>query len=274
MKRISYLAAALFLAALPCRLSASSPQYIALADSADNYIKAENWQMAEKTIISALRLEPGNFSNSLLFSNLGVVQTQLGEMEKALESFRLGLSIAPRSSVLYANRARTYLHLSQYEDALSDLNSTLSIDSIQEWPLQTRGFLLLNKDTEKASEDFARLYRHFPGNPMASSGLAAVTEKEQRFDEAIALYDKALETEDLPDIRFSRILLKINLQKFNEASEDIAESIAHYPHNGELYLLRGYLHKLRFRNEDAAIDKKIALDKGVDKQMVEKFLPE
>lgn len=252
---------------------ASSPRYIALADSADNYIKAENWEMAEKTLLSALRLEPGNFSNSLLLSNLGVIQTRQGRMDEALESFRLGLSIAPRSSVLYTNRARTYLHLKRYQDALADINETLSIDSIQEWPLQMRGFLLINTDPERAKKDFTRLSKYYPHNALAMTGLAAVAEKEGNFNDALKYYDESLKIEDNPDIRFSRILLKINMQQYSEASEDISESIKLFPQEGQLYLIRGYLHKLNYRNEEAAIDKKIALDKGTDKQLVDQFFP-
>lgn len=277
MRRIKALLYTLLVAAAPVALpltaSASSPRYIALADSADNYIKAENWDMAEKTILTALRLEPGNFSNSLLLSNLGVVQTRRGNMEEALESFRLGLSIAPHSSVLYSNRARTYLHLGRYDDALADINESIAIDSIQEWPLQMRGFLLINKDPAGAKRDFNKLLRNYPRNTLAMTGLAAVAEKEGDNDEALRLYDKAIEIADDPDIRFSRILLKINMDRYSDASEDISQSLERFPQVGELYLLRGYLHKLNFRNEEAALDKKIALDKGADKQTVEQFLP-
>ncbi|MDE6335877.1 MAG: tetratricopeptide repeat protein [Muribaculaceae bacterium] len=273
MRRFKSILCISILCAAPLTAAASSPRYIALADSADNYIKAENWDMAEKTILTALRLEPGNFSNSLLLSNLGVVQTRRGNMEEALESFRLGLSIAPHSSVLYSNRARTYLHLGRYDDALADINESIAIDSIQEWPLQMRGFLLLNKDPEGAKRDFNKLLNIYPRNTLALTGLAAVAEKEGDNEEALRLYDKAISIDDDPDIRFSRILLKINMEKYSAASEDISESLERFPQEGELYLLRGYLHKLNFRNEEAAIDKKIALDKGADKQIVEQFLP-
>lgn len=272
MNRIRLLSSLLCVAACSS-LFATSPQYIALADSADNYIKAENWDMAEKTILSALRLEPGNFSNSLLLSNLGVIQTRRGCPEDALESFRLALSIAPSSSVAYSNRARTYLQLGRYDDALADINSTLSIDSVQEWPLQMRGFLLLNNDPQKAKEDFSLLSKLYPNNPLAKTGLAAVAEKEGNYEEAIKLYDAAIALNDDPDVRFSRILLKINNDKYSDASEDISESLALYPNEGQLYLLRGYLHKLNYRYEEASIDKKIALDKGADKQLVEQFIP-
>lgn len=251
----------------------SSPRYLALADSADNYIKAENWTDAEKTLVKALRLEPGNFSNSLLLSNLGVVQSRQGRMEEALESFRLGISIAPNTSVLYNNRARVYMQISRYEDALLDINKSLEIDSVQEWPLQMRGFLLLDSNPLQAKEDFLLLSKLFPHNHLSMSGLAAIAEKENNYDDAVRYYDESIAIMDDPDIRFSRILLKINHGKYNEASEDITESLQKYPREGDLYLLRGYLHKLRFRYQEAEIDKKIALDKGSDKQLVDKFFP-
>lgn len=273
MKIFKKIIVLLFLNGVFFLTSASSPRYIALADSADNYIKAENWEMAENTILTALRLEPGNFSNSLLLSNLGVIQTRQGRMEEALESYRLGLSIAPRSSVLYTNRARTYLHLRRYQDALADINETLTIDSIQEWPLQMRGFLLMSSDPEGAKKDFTMLSKYYPHNALAMTGLAAVAEKEGNYNDALKYYDESIKLEDNPDTRFSRILLKINMEKYSEAAEDISESISLFPLEGQLYLIRGYLHKLNYRNEEAAIDKKIALEKGADKQLVDQFLP-
>lgn len=158
---------------------ASSPEYIALADSADNYIRNERWTDAENAIISALKMEPGNFSNSLLLSNLGVVRTNMGKYEQAIEDFTLGLSIAPRSSVLRTNRARARLFLGDYDGALTDLNSTLEIDSLQQWPLQMRGMIFLSKNkTDSAKNDFTRLAMLNPKSANAFSGLARVAEME------------------------------------------------------------------------------------------------
>lgn len=253
--------------------SASSPRYLALADSADNYIKRERWEKAEETILKALRLEPGNFSNSLLLSNLGIVQTNQGKLEEALESFRLGLSISPRSSVIRTNRARTLLQLGRYDEALTDLNETLSIDSIQEWPLQIRGRLLIASDTDKARRDFEMLQRHYPLNPSAKTGLAAIAEKEGKGEESLRLYSEALRLEDDPDTRFMRILLEINMNRYSDASGDISDAVKAFPENGDFHLLRGLLHRLQYRYEEAKIEKKIALDKGSDRQLVEEILP-
>ncbi|MDE6143844.1 MAG: tetratricopeptide repeat protein [Muribaculaceae bacterium] len=255
--------------------NASSPKYMELADSADNYIKRERWSDAESTIISALRLEPGNFSNALLLSNLGVVRTNLGKMEEALEAFRLGLSVAPKSSVIRTNRARTFLLMGDYENALSDINETLEIDSIQEWPLQMRGLLLLgNDEIENARKDFTRLSKLNPRNSTAMAGLARVAEKEGNFNDALKLYDEAINIDDNPETRFSRILLKINMENYSDASQDIVNSIKIYPEHPDFYIARGYLHLLNFRNQEASIDRKIALDKGADPQLVEQFIPE
>lgn len=253
---------------------ASSPEYIALADSADNYMSRELWSDAENSILSALRLEPANFSNSLLLSNLGVARTHLGRYDDALEAYGLGLSIAPKSSVIYTNRARTLLQMGRYSEALTDLDTTLAIDSVQAWPLRMRGLLLLAADdTEGARKDFMTLSRHHPSDAGAMNGLAKIAEKENNYLNALKYYDESLKIEEDPDTRFSIILTKINLEKYSEAGEDIRTAMDKYPQNPDFFLLRGYLHKLNFRNQEADLDKKMALSKGADPKLVEQLLP-
>lgn len=263
----------LFLLSSVCAFS-SSPQYISLADSASNYMKREKWEAAEAVIKKALRLEPANFSNSLLLSNLGVAQSNSGKYEEALESFRLGLSLSPNSSAIRNNRARTYLMLNNLDAALDDLNESLRIDSIQEWPLQMRGLLLLNKNRLKeADSDFNLLLKSYPYNDVAMSGLGKIAEAEGRNEDALKYYDEALRLSDDPETRSWRILLKISMENYSDAAKDIRESIDKYPENPLFYLWRGYLHRLNYRQEEALADKKTALAKGADKQFVELYIP-
>lgn len=258
----------------PAIAFASSPQYIALADSADNYMKRERWDAAEKTIIKALRLEPANFSNSLLFSNLGVAQTNLGKYDDALESFRLGLSIAPNSSTLHNNRARTLLYKGRKEEAFEDIIKSLEIDSIQEWPLQMKGLLLLEKDKlDEAKEIFLSLSHNFPYNDVAIAALGKIAEKEGDNETALKYYDEALRLADDPETRSWRILLKISMDRYSDASADIREGIEKYPENPFFYVWRGYLHRLNYRREEANADKKIAISKGADPQFVDLYIP-
>lgn len=256
-------------------INASSPRYLALVDSADNYIKRERWADAENTLLSALRLEPGNFANALLLSNLGVVRTRLGKTEEALEAFRLGLSVAPRSSVIRTNRARTHIAIGDYKAAMKDLDETLQIDSLQKWPHYMRGLLrLAANDTEGAENDFKRLSQLDPSDASAMSGLARVAEQKGNLSDALRYYDESIVIDDNPETRFSRILLKINMEKYSDASEDLADAIGKWPQIPDFYLARGYLHRLNFRNDEADLDKKIAIDKGADPKLVEQFFPD
>ncbi len=265
---------ALLLVACCGNAEASSPRYIALADSADTYIRNEKWTEAERIIIEALRLEPANFSNSLLFSNLGVVRTRRGDYKSALEAFELGLAIAPSSTVIMNNRAQTYMLQADYANARSDLDNSLAIDSVQEWPLLMRGQLRLGEnDLKGAAGDFSFLLKHFPDNFSAMEGLGRVADMEGNYDNAIKYFDEALKMHDNTETRSLRILTKIKNEKYSEAAIDLSESLSHYPDYADFYVWRGYLHRLNYRNEEAQADKKNAIVKGADPQFVEQFIP-
>ncbi|MDE6009282.1 MAG: hypothetical protein K2G90_08760, partial [Muribaculaceae bacterium] len=100
-----------------------------------------------------------------------------------------------------------------------------------------------------------------------------ISELEGDKEAALKYYDESLRLSDEPETRSWRILLKISMEKYSEASSDIRESIEKYPENPYFYIWRGYLHRLNYRREEALADKKIALSKGADKQFIEQFIP-
>lgn len=252
-----------------------SKRYLELVDSADYYISKELWNMAEKKLTEALRLEPANISNSLLLSNLGVVQYQKGEYKKAVESYTLGLGLTPSSTVLLNNRAKAYLSLNSVHDAMKDIDKSLSIDSIQEWPLQMRGYIYLyDNDTANAEKLFKYLHTKFPKNALSYSGLADLEERKGNKEEALKLYDQSLKLDpEDQEVLISKIYLMIDTRKYSEARSDLREAINKFPEEPMFYLLRGYLHRLNYRNEEAQADKKTAIDKGLDPSYVNQFIP-
>lgn len=252
-----------------------SSRYLELADSADFFIARENWDKAEAKIIEALRLEPANFSNSLLLSNLGLIQSQKGEYTKALQSLSLGLNIAPSSTVLLNNRAHTYLLMDSVTLAEKDLDKSLEIDSLQEWTLQTRAYIYLQNDRKDiAKELFNKIKNNFKDNSSAYSGLAAIAETEGDFSKAIENYKKALELrpED-EEAREAYIFVLIKTNEYSQARTEIRKALDLNPENPMFYLLRGYLHRLNFRLDEAQADKKIAISKGIDPQYATSFIP-
>ena len=61
--------------------------YQQLSERAIECIEKDSLPIAEELLLQALKLEPKNAKNALLFSNLGLVQRLLGEFDKALESY-------------------------------------------------------------------------------------------------------------------------------------------------------------------------------------------
>ena len=164
--------------------------------------------------------------------------------------------------------------IGDYDKALVDLNESLAIDSVQEWPLQMRGLLRIRENNlEGAAADFMLLFKRFPDNFSALEGLGKVAEAEGKPTDAIKYYDEAIKMNDNPETRSARIIVKINTEQYSDASADIAESLSKYPDYPDFYVWRGYLHRLNYRNEEAQADKKNAISKGADLQFVEQFIP-
>lgn len=253
---------------------AENSRYLLLVDSAENYIKRESWEKAEILLIEAMREEPANFHNAMLFSNLGLVRENTGNIEGAIEAYRLGLSISPGSTVLLNNKGRLLLEKKDYGEALECIEKSLTIDSSQQFPLLMRA--LINEkegNFNEAGNDYNRLIELDSLNVSALIGLGRLAEHKGDFHSAYKLYNRALEINDTEEIRSSIILLKINAQNYSEASEEIRKALELYPDSGELYLWRGLLHKLNYRNQEAEADRKNALAHGADPELVEFYLP-
>lgn len=253
----------------------SSPRYLELADSADYFIAHENWVKAEDKIIEALRLEPANFTNSLLLSNLGLVQANKGEYQKAIQSLSLGLNIAPSSTILLNNRAHTYLMMDSVGLAIRDLDKSLEIDSIQGWTLKTRGYIYLqDKDLDNAYKVFMKLKKEFADNTSVYSGMAAIEEIKGNYDRAKKLYKEAIDlSPEDEETREAYVMLLINTNEYSEARSIIRKGIEINPENPMFYLLRGYLHRLNYRLAEAQADKKTAINKGIDPAYASTFIP-
>lgn len=258
-----------------CFPSYSSERYLELADSASYYMSIESWDNAEQKIIEALRLEPANFSNSMLLANLGLIQTHNKKYHEAIKTLTLGLNIAPSSSVLLNNRAHAYLYVDSLSAAAQDLDRSLELDSVQEWPLQTRAFIYLHENQlDEAKSLLVSMKKFFPENANVYSAFASIAEKEGDYVSAKENYIKSLEInpED-EDVYASYIMLLIVSDQYSEARSVIKKALDINPENSVFYLLRGFLHKLNFRMDEAEADKKIAISKGADPEMVAKFIP-
>ncbi len=255
-------------------------RYLELADSARYYISKENWSEAARCTRDALRLEPANPGNPMLFSNLGLAAGMEGKIGEAMQCFEIALSRAPKSVPVLTSKAKIQIKAVDTEGAMETLDTILDIDSVSEWPLQTRGLLRMRKEDYKgAFEDFKALTKAFPKNSWGPGGMAKCMEIQGYLSEAAGYYSDAISRTKPGDddrVEFQLGLIE-NLGHTGKLSEALAiakGAIEEQPHDGRLYLLRGWIKKLLLIYREAEADKKLALDYGVDYQTVERFFPE
>ena len=90
-------------------VSLSAQTYQELSEKAVECVGKDSLVQAEDLLKQALKLEPKNAHNALLFSNLGLVQRKLGRYNDAVESYTYALNIAPLAVPILLNRAAIYL---------------------------------------------------------------------------------------------------------------------------------------------------------------------
>lgn len=246
--------------------------YMACVDSADYYIKKEIWPQAEFFTLKALKTEPGNSANWLLWSNLGEIRMRLGNYDEAVDAFDVALNRAPKARAVLSNRATALIELGRDDEAISDLSKIIESDSVSQWALATRGMLLIGKGELQAAErDFNTLHRNYPKDSGALKGLARIAGLQGDADKAAGLYSEALAIEPDEESWFYLITILGNSGKLQEAGESLREAMKKYPRHGNFFLLRGWLHKLSYENDSAEIDRKLAIEYGADPKLIESY---
>lgn len=245
------------------------PHIVQLADSADRYIAREKWEEAESVIVKALRLNPAEKSNWLLWNNLGIVHTKQGFNARAIEDFSIGLASAPKSTVLLVNRAAALLENGSKTDALADLDEALKVDSLLQWPRKMRGVLLAETGCpEEAEADFS-FYESLWGEDSAiweSRGdIAASTGDVKKAYDFYFQAAQSLEDEDMA------VKLFLYLAKYGAPEEHLdllTQAIAQWPRNPSLYFARAIAAKNRYQTESMENDLKTAVSLGADKELL------
>lgn len=242
--------------------------YIELADSADRYIKAERWEDAERVIIKALRHEPANRSNYLLWSNLGIVRMNRGDYTGAKEAIDIGLASAPHSTTLLTNRAKANMALNHRQEAIEDLDQVLAVDSTLQWPMKMRGMLrAIVGETERAKSELTKYEERYGKDATVSETLGDISNAGGDYDEAIKRYKEAYELEGEVATLDKMLLTAYYYGKLEAESKELERGISRHPSEGLLYLLRAMLNKSRYQSIDMERDLKIANDLGVDPQI-------
>ena len=161
---------------------AFSQTYQELSERAVAATEQDSLSLAEKYIEQALKMEPANPHNALLFSNLGTIQRRQHRYEQALDSYTLALNIAPRAIPALMNRAALYLELGKDDLARIDYSLVLDIESDNQEALLMRAYIYMRqRNYNFAKSDYERLLKLAPQSYNGRLGLATLEQKEGKW---------------------------------------------------------------------------------------------
>ena len=253
----------------PDSLHAPSAKYQELIGKADDAIKDSNWEDAESFFLEAMRTEPGNPTNILLMSNVGMLRHYAGKDSLALDMLDAAARMAPVSVTVKQNRATVLTSLGRLEEAYDEYNRIIGLDSTLAEPRFMRAMIDLKLgNVEKAESDVDYMLRNFPDEQDTWTAAAYTYIATARFADAIPYLSKIIEQNPQPGDYGERALCYLMTDNLPDASTDIAEAIRLDPLNGDFYLYRSLLNKRRYRPKEAADDARKAAGLGVSARKI------
>lgn len=273
MKRVSHLILYIWVLSTAPLYASDPSSYLELVQKADEAIKESKWLDAEELLVSAMRAEPANPGNILLMSNLGMVRYSAGKDSLALQTLNDVHFMAPNSVTVLQNRARVLLGIGKRTEAFRDFSSALKLDSTLTETRFYHSILALEQGLDSVSKsDIEYLETHFPKNRYTNLAASIYYRLTNRPKEAIPYLSRLIETEKSAEHFAARAMCEMMTGDLNGAAMDVAEAISLEPADGDLYLQRAILHKMRYRPDDARADGQRAIKLGVPEEKVKAVL--
>ena len=279
MKRLFFLFCLLMLFVRP----SAAQTYEQLCERAAIAIERDSLDVAEQAIRAALRLDPANGRNALLFANLGTVQRLRGQLREALESYTYALNMTPRNVPILLDRAALYLELGESEPARIDYSLVLDIQPDNTEALRMRAYIYTEADDYKSARaDYDHLLRLQPADFNGRLGLAMLCQKEGKLKDALAILDgmvdeksegTSMQTAPAHAVVYvARAGIQQELGNLPMALMDLEEAIRLDPSRPEAYLMRGQIHLSRGKKKEARADFEKALELGMPAADIEELL--
>ena len=247
--------------------------YYQHADSAQRCIHSHDWPGAERHILAAIATEPENTSNSLLLSNLGTIQRYQGKLDESLKSYNMALDLTPNAVTLLLNRAALLLQMGLTPQAVDDFQRVRTLDATEVESRYSLGMLAVEQhDFEEAKTLFDEIFAFSPRSSLGNEGMGLLYKEQGDYDRAIDRLSMVIDDHADSRLLANRADCLMMKRRLNEASEDIHQAIELDPDDGYLYVLRAKLNRMRWNLEDAERDIELAVNHGIDREVVQKLL--
>lgn len=149
-----------------------------------------NNAQAEQCLKNAMKLEPANPQNGLLFVNLGTIQRNQQKYQDAEISYTCAISLLEENTVAFSTRASLYAEMEEYQKAIDDYSVIIGRNPENEDALYERALCrLMNNDTVGARFDLETIDTFNPKSAKSRLGMAMVYKAMGENAMAVELYD-------------------------------------------------------------------------------------
>ena len=225
----------------------------------------DNNQLAEQCLKNAMRLEPANPQNGLLFVNLGTIQRRLGKLKDAEVSYTCAISLLEENTVAYSTRASLYAEIEQYQKAIDDYSVVISRNPEDEDALYERALCrLMNSDTIGARLDLETIDKFNPKSAKSRLGMAMVYKAMGENAMAVELYDALIKANPKSwSLLRDRAEVYFFSKRLGAAMLDIDKSIQMNGRDPLSYFLRAKIRWAKGDREYARRDLNRAIELGL-----------
>lgn len=257
--------------------SASAQDYEQWINRSFDYIDQDSIAQAEFCLKQAMRLEPANPRNGMLFQNLGTLQRKLGKLDEAEVSYSCAISLLSDMPNIRLGRAQLYAEMERYQDAIEDYTQLLqSQPHNEDWLYERALCRLMAQDTAGARLDLEFIDTFNPHSAKSRLGMAIVYKAEGQYALALDLYDALIKANPQSwSLLRDRAEVHYLSNRMGAALIDINESIGRNNQDPMSYVLRAQIRYAKGDKEYARRDLNTALEKGISpqivSQMIEKF---
>lgn len=264
-------------------LPAAAQTYEELCERASVAIKRDSLAQAEQYIRQALRLDPANARNALLFANLGTVQRMRHQYAKAMESYTYAVNMMPDNPLIRGSRAGLYLQMGELDKARVDYSRVLDVQPDNREALEMRAYIYMEQQDYKAARaDYEHLLELSPQHFNGRLGVAMLDQKEKKYKEALAILDgmvneksegSSLQTAPQHAVVYvARAGVQQELGNFSMALMDLDEAIRLDDTRAEAYLIRGQIYLAQNKKSQAREDFEKAISLGFPQSDLKELL--
>lgn len=270
MKKIVFCLFALFI----ITVSISAQTYEDLVNKSFDFAEQKDYIGAELTLKQAMRLEPDNPINYVLFVNLGTYQRYLGKLDEALISYNAAIAKSPNPESLLHSRAALYCEMGNYDNAMIDYSTILAKNPQDMEALYRRALVSLTRGALlEAEHDFNEILSIDAENMKAKAGLAMLMKKREQWEEAEVAYTYLLSKDkDNAELYFQRAESYFRQKKLARTLDDLSKAESFGYKEPALNILRGHVRLAQYDKLSAKEEFNKALERGAKQETIDYLL--